>query len=82
MAVVVVPLSPGPGDLPSRLLRTGRHVDCRWSLVRWLTSVDQTVVTATTSGYVATRESAMSDQRIVDMLATDPFARTIYDQFR
>lgn len=40
------------------------------------------VVTAKTSGYVATRESAMSDQRIVDMLATDPFARTIYDQLQ
>lgn len=52
------------------------------TLVRWLTSVDQTVVTATTSGYVATRESAMTDQRMVDLLASDPFAQTIYDQLQ
>jgi hypothetical protein len=82
VAVVVVPLSPGSGDLPSRPLRSGRHIDRRWSLDRWLTSVDRTGVTATTSGDVATREPAMSKRRLVDMLGTDPFARTIYDQLQ
>lgn len=52
------------------------------TLVRWLTSADQTVVTATTSGYVATRESVMADPRMVDLLANDAFAQTIYDQLQ
>ncbi len=52
------------------------------TFVQWMTDTERSVGISLDSGYVPIRQSALEDQRIVDLAGTDPLVTTIYDQLQ